>query len=910
MPSLALAQADFDAASYLALNPDVAVAVGFNGDLAYRHYIDYGMAEERAASGFSAYGYMVANPDVAGAIGYDASAAVRHYALYGRSEGRQVDSFDPLRYLASNDDLALAFGGNLAAATAHYATAGRAEGRNTDSFDAAGYLASNPDLAKAFGYRTDLALQHYVASGVREGRSDGDFSAEAYLRQNPDLMNAIGLNEDAAKQHFIRFGLTEGRSTGIDDSEQLLDEAVDEVAFYSLAEGAVTVVDAVDDNLSFAYRSDQTYYVSFATLLKNDTPSGASVTSVKVPTSGANGTIWTDKSGVYFKTNQKTATTGKFLYTINRNGKTDTATAKISISAAAPNAINDSFSNLARTTDGRYTIQASQLTSNDSGSEIALSSVSKATSGSVSVSKNTISFLSSGSQNSGSFSYTVKDVFGKTSTASVSLGFVQVPTTTPQPAITKDDVWVSDWVGTEGTNKVSKTADFYIRLKKSFDTDITFDAVLDTNIGGTEVSKKVTVKKGQTTAKVSFAIGADSSSESATNVGLNLSLSGKVYASSKAIVFNDDWVSDAGLAAAVAGTSGVVTGNGANTFIISKSYANHKGIDIKDTKANTSRTVSSPVDGVVEKISEISDSTVKIDGKSYSKGSAGKYVRIRLPSETGEADQRYFFHHLESVDPGIVEGQLIGKGTVIGTYKKSEKIALKESGGSKTGDDGAKYNLYDGYNHVHVEESLSTSMTSSSSSFDVANWQDTDGDGIRDDGEAAISGTAASGVTLYNPNYAFAVQESYRNIADTGDWDNARRLGVIAGGTKEIYTTLSFTDIQDSFRFDIVERTTINARISVNSAGQDMTLGIYRYANGTPTQLGTANTSSKVKPNSGETTNDGVTGGISLDPGTYYAVASWSETLPAIGTTDTTYRIRLANSSPLPASGNALLASS
>ena len=113
------ARADFDAAYYLAQNPDVAAA----GVDPYLHYISSGWREGRNPSAlFNTNYYLQQNPDVA-AAGIN---PLLHYRVYGWHEGRDPSAqFSTRAYLAANPDVAAAGIDPLA----HYVNNGRAEGR-------------------------------------------------------------------------------------------------------------------------------------------------------------------------------------------------------------------------------------------------------------------------------------------------------------------------------------------------------------------------------------------------------------------------------------------------------------------------------------------------------------------------------------------------------------------------------------------------------------------------------------------------------------------------------------------------------------------------------------------------------------------------------------------------------------
>lgn len=118
----ALSATGFDAALYLAMNPDVAAA-GYSTDTVEAHYVAFGIAEGRAASAFfDTAGYLARNADVA-AAGAD---PLRHYHEFGWLEGRDPSAFfDTGLYLALNPDVAAARIDPLL----HFHLFGAAEGR-------------------------------------------------------------------------------------------------------------------------------------------------------------------------------------------------------------------------------------------------------------------------------------------------------------------------------------------------------------------------------------------------------------------------------------------------------------------------------------------------------------------------------------------------------------------------------------------------------------------------------------------------------------------------------------------------------------------------------------------------------------------------------------------------------------
>lgn len=164
-------------------------------------------------AGFDAASYLAANPDLIRA-GVSLSSAESHYLAAGRTESRST-TFDSSSYLAANADL-LQVGLNTSTAVQHYISVGYRETRTT-SFDASGYMAANTDLGFS---SASLAVQHFISFGYRENRTTSyDFSSvdiASYFAANADLQSAIGGSSSndryrAALEHYRNFGIFEGR---------------------------------------------------------------------------------------------------------------------------------------------------------------------------------------------------------------------------------------------------------------------------------------------------------------------------------------------------------------------------------------------------------------------------------------------------------------------------------------------------------------------------------------------------------------------------------------------------------------------------------------------------------------------------------------------------------------------------
>ncbi len=114
--------------------------------------------------------YLASHPDLIAAFGYNLAAAGEHYMQFGMAENRALDTFDEVRYLGSYGDLIQVIGLNPELATEHYVTFGASEGRVTNLFDPVSYLSNYADLRAAFGNDLVAATQHYIQAGFSEGR--------------------------------------------------------------------------------------------------------------------------------------------------------------------------------------------------------------------------------------------------------------------------------------------------------------------------------------------------------------------------------------------------------------------------------------------------------------------------------------------------------------------------------------------------------------------------------------------------------------------------------------------------------------------------------------------------------------------------------------------------------------------
>jgi hypothetical protein len=168
----------FDVNNYLLRYPDLAAAFSGVSPLAVRnvavwqHFLDYGAAEGRSDGDFDIYSYLAGNPDVAIAVNNNPRDAALHWFFYGRREGRRIPAgFDVHNYRALYPDLVVFSGDDLYGCWLHYRDVGIYEGRiYDDKFRPAEYLALNLDVAEVIGNNYRDALLHWLYYGQYEGR--------------------------------------------------------------------------------------------------------------------------------------------------------------------------------------------------------------------------------------------------------------------------------------------------------------------------------------------------------------------------------------------------------------------------------------------------------------------------------------------------------------------------------------------------------------------------------------------------------------------------------------------------------------------------------------------------------------------------------------------------------------------
>ena len=125
---------------------------------------------------FSAKYYADKYPDLKAAFGYDEEMLWQHYQDYGLKEGRNMSPIlDVKEYREKYADLNAAFGDNWDAYVQHFFDYGIKENRdNGTNFDVKTYIEAYEDIAEAFGDDLVAAAEHYLNFGMEENRTKGD----------------------------------------------------------------------------------------------------------------------------------------------------------------------------------------------------------------------------------------------------------------------------------------------------------------------------------------------------------------------------------------------------------------------------------------------------------------------------------------------------------------------------------------------------------------------------------------------------------------------------------------------------------------------------------------------------------------------------------------------------------------
>ncbi len=136
---------------------------------------------------FNAKYYAEQYPDLLDAFGYDEELLYKHFLEFGLNEGRVMNPvIDIVKYRDSYQDLDDAFGNNWDAYVQHYIDYGIKEKRdNGTDFDPIAYVESYADIEEAFGENFEAIIEHYQEHGVNEHRQEASkvYQEEVRIQQ-------------------------------------------------------------------------------------------------------------------------------------------------------------------------------------------------------------------------------------------------------------------------------------------------------------------------------------------------------------------------------------------------------------------------------------------------------------------------------------------------------------------------------------------------------------------------------------------------------------------------------------------------------------------------------------------------------------------------------------------------------
>ena len=229
----------YDFEYYCMANEDVAIALNYDEDKMYEHWLNFGMAEGRNASMvFNAKYYLEVNPSVKAEVGEDYVAAYEHFVTTGLLEGLESSPvFSVKYYLQANQDVARVFGNDYIKVANHFNQNALAEGRSgSGNFDYTVYKNCNTDVLELYGDEIKGYYIHYINHGRAEGRTaglgtSGDggntggnieidetavsyriFDAEFYLENYPELGQSVGTEKNVLYTYWMEEGIALGQS--------------------------------------------------------------------------------------------------------------------------------------------------------------------------------------------------------------------------------------------------------------------------------------------------------------------------------------------------------------------------------------------------------------------------------------------------------------------------------------------------------------------------------------------------------------------------------------------------------------------------------------------------------------------------------------------------------------------------
>ncbi|AFY85212.1 S8 family serine peptidase [Oscillatoria acuminata] len=181
----------FNESYYLSHNPDVMATVSA-GILTsgLEHFMEAGQFENRQPSAwFEPDFYLALYPDVKMAVSTGETTALQHFIAAGQFENRDpITEFFTDIYLDRNPDIATAVTADLLTAYEHFVKSGQQEGRSPGpDFDATFYLNHHPDVAAFVKTGQLSAVEHYLLFGASEGRAATENTSPLALNETLEL---------------------------------------------------------------------------------------------------------------------------------------------------------------------------------------------------------------------------------------------------------------------------------------------------------------------------------------------------------------------------------------------------------------------------------------------------------------------------------------------------------------------------------------------------------------------------------------------------------------------------------------------------------------------------------------------------------------------------------------------------
>ena len=160
----------YDYKDYTRYYPDIAAAFECDDQGALQHFVLHGMNEKRTAkSSFEIYSYVNAYKDLRNVYGINFSKYYYHYMNFGAAEGRVATGVKEMAGYETKHIL-----GDYGAV-----------------YDYNYYLKYHPDVAKLYALDEKAVLNHFVRYGIREGRVSKENVDKAVLAEKKKLSEAL-----------------------------------------------------------------------------------------------------------------------------------------------------------------------------------------------------------------------------------------------------------------------------------------------------------------------------------------------------------------------------------------------------------------------------------------------------------------------------------------------------------------------------------------------------------------------------------------------------------------------------------------------------------------------------------------------------------------------------------------------